>query len=48
MKSKRIFIASDHAGYNLKENIKKSLIKKNNTVKDLGTNSPSSVDYLKK
>ncbi len=45
MKSKRIVIASDHAGYNLKENIKKSLIKKNNTVKDLGTNSPNSVDY---
>ena len=45
MKSKRIFIASDHAGYNLKENIKKSLIKKKNTVKDLGTNSPNSVDY---
>jgi len=28
MKVKKIFIASDHAGYNLKENIKKALLKK--------------------
>ena len=28
MKVKKIFIASDHAGYNLKENIKKSVLQK--------------------
>jgi len=45
MKVKRIFIASDHAGYNLKENIKKSLIKKNKKVMDLGPKNYNSVDY---
>jgi len=45
MKVKRIFIASDHAGYNLKENIKKSLIKKNKKVMDLGPKNCNSVDY---
>ena len=45
MKLKRIFIASDHAGYNLKENIKKSLIKKNKKVMDLGPKNCNSVDY---
>ncbi len=42
---KNIFIASDHAGYNLKENIKKYLIKKKINFKDLGTSNSKSVDY---
>ena len=42
---KKIYIASDHAGYKLKEFIKKKLIKKVNLV-DLGTkNSSTSVNY---
>ena len=42
---KKIYIASDHAGYKLKEFIKKKLIKKINLV-DLGTdNSSISVNY---
>ncbi len=42
---KKIYIASDHAGYKLKEFIKKKLIKKVNLV-DLGTNNSStSVNY---
>ena len=42
---KKIYIASDHAGYKLKEFIKKKLIKKINLV-DLGTDSSSiSVNY---
>ena len=43
--SKRIFIASDHAGYDLKEVIKNFLIKKNKKVKDLGPPNNNSVDY---
>ena len=41
---KNIFISSDHAGYTLKEYIKKSLIKKKIKVFDLGPNSNNSVD----
>ena len=42
---KTIFISSDHAGYNLKENIKKRFSKKHK-FKDLGTNSSKlSVNY---
>ena len=42
---KKIFISSDHAGYNLKENIKKEFSKKY-VFEDLGTtNSNSSVNY---
>ena len=44
-KSKRVILASDHAGYKLKEEIKKFLIKKRKKVLDLGTKSTSSVDY---
>ncbi len=40
-----IGIASDHAGYELKEVIKKYLEKQNYSVKDFGTNSTESVDY---
>ncbi len=38
---KKIFIASDHAGYNLKN----SIIKKLKKVNDLGPESKDSVDY---
>ena len=42
---KRICIASDHAGYNLKDFIKNMLIDKNTSVIDLGTFNNQSVDY---
>ena len=42
---KKICIASDHAGYNLKENIKDFLIKKNISIFDLGPANEDSVDY---
>ena len=38
-------LASDHAGFKLKEEIKKFLIKKKRKVLDLGTANVSSVDY---
>ena len=42
---KKIFISSDHAGYNLKEQIKKKFFKKY-YFEDLGTDSPKlSVNY---
>ena len=42
---KKIFISSDHAGFNLKENIKVFLkIKKYNFI-DLGPNNNNNVDY---
>tara|TARA_Y100000590_G_scaffold118718_1_gene135885 strand:+ start:3051 stop:3500 length:450 start_codon:yes stop_codon:yes gene_type:complete len=40
-----IILASDHAGYELKEHIKKYLLKKRKKFLDLGTNSKISVDY---
>tara|TARA_B100001175_G_scaffold60640_1_gene49189 strand:- start:184 stop:609 length:426 start_codon:yes stop_codon:yes gene_type:complete len=42
---KNIFISSDHAGYTLKEYIKKSFIKKKIKLFDLGPNSNNSADY---
>ena len=42
---KKICIASDHAGFNLKENIKDYLINKNVSIIDLGPNEKKSVDY---
>ena len=42
---KKISIASDHAGFILKEIIKKKLIKKKVKVLDLGPKSKNSVDY---
>jgi len=42
---KKIFISSDHAGFKLKDKIKRFLIKKGNTVLDLGTKNTNSVDY---
>ena len=41
LKLKNIFIASDHAGYNLKN----SVISKLNKINDLGPTSKDSVDY---
>ena len=45
MKIKKVILASDHAGFKLKENIKKFLIKKRKKVLDLGTKNSKSVNY---
>ena len=45
IKSNRVLLASDHAGFKLKEEIKRYLIKKRKKVLDLGTKNTSSVDY---
>jgi ribose 5-phosphate isomerase B len=42
---KKIVIAADHAGYQLKFQIIDFLTRKGYEVTDLGTNSPESVDY---
>ena len=42
---KKICIASDHAGYALKEIIKNFLISKNISIIDLGPTNDNSVDY---
>ena len=42
---KKICIASDHAGYNLKETIKHHLINKHVSIYDLGPYKNKSVDY---
>ena len=42
---KKICIASDHAGFKLKENIKNFLVKKNISIFDLGPMNENSVDY---
>ena len=42
---KKIFISSDHAGFNLKEEIKIYLEKKKLKYQDLGPNSNTRVDY---
>ena len=42
---KKLSIASDHAGFKLKEKIKKNLKKKKITVVDLGPKTDDSVDY---
>jgi ribose 5-phosphate isomerase B len=41
----KVAIGSDHAGFMLKERLKKHLIKLNYEVKDFGTHSKESVDY---
>ena len=41
----KIFIASDHAGFGVKEQIKKYLQKKKIDFEDLGTDSTEAVDY---
>ena len=40
-----IALASDHAGYELKEAIKKYLLGKNIDIMDFGTSSTAPVDY---
>ena len=40
-----IVLASDHAGFKLKEEIKRFLIKRRNKVLDLGTKNTNPVDY---
>jgi ribose 5-phosphate isomerase B len=42
---KEICVASDHAGFSLKEKIVKHLKEMNYVVKDFGTNSDQSMDY---
>ena len=42
---KKIFISSDHAGFRLKEDIKKHLQSKKLNFKDLGPTNEDSVDY---
>ena len=42
---KKICIASDHAGFKLKESIKDFLIKQNISIIDLGPMNENSVDY---
>ncbi len=42
---KKIIIASDHAGYSLKEYVKKFLLKKKLLFKDVGTKNDDRVDY---
>ena len=42
---KTVCIASDHAGFDLKEDIKNHLIKKNISIFDLGPYTNKSVDY---
>lgn len=45
MEKKKVAIASDHAGFYLKEKVLDFLIKEKYDVKDLGCFSPESVDY---
>ena len=45
MKIKRVFLASDHAGFVLKQKICKFLISKGIKTLDLGTKNNNSVDY---
>ena len=42
---KKVSLSSDHAGFKLKEEIKKTLIKKKIKIIDLGPKTDSSVDY---
>jgi ribose 5-phosphate isomerase B len=41
----RIAIASDHAGFEMKEELKKHLLNKGYELKDFGTHSAESMDY---
>ena len=45
IKIKNIILASDHAGFKLKEKIKLFLLKERQKVLDLGTKNTDSVDY---
>ncbi len=44
-KKKKLAIASDHAGYELKRTITEFLLKENYEIKDFGTDSSGSCDY---
>ena len=41
----KIAIGADHAGFNLKEHLRQTLVASGYQVEDLGTNSDASVDY---
>ena len=41
----KVVVGYDHAGYELKEQVKTILTEKGHTVIDVGTGSPASVDY---
>jgi ribose 5-phosphate isomerase B len=43
--SERILIASDHAGFELKEKLEQALVDRGFDVRDLGTDSAASTDY---
>ena len=45
MKYKQIAIGCDHAGYEMKEFLKRKLQKEDIVVRDFGTDGPESVDY---
>lgn len=45
MKLQKVVLASDHAGYSLKESVKKHLQEKGIDIIDVGTFSEESVDY---
>ena len=45
-KTNKIAIACDHAGFQLKEQVKMYLNNMGYEVEDFGTNSEASVDYL--
>ncbi|MGD2092521.1 MAG: ribose 5-phosphate isomerase B [Candidatus Aminicenantes bacterium] len=42
----KIYLASDHAGFELKEEIKKYLLENNFTIEDMGTHSVESVNWV--
>ncbi|MCP4157814.1 MAG: ribose 5-phosphate isomerase B [bacterium] len=41
----KIYLASDHAGYELKETVKKYLLEKDFQLEDMGASSPESVNW---
>jgi ribose 5-phosphate isomerase B len=41
----KIVLAADHGGYQLKESVKKALVKQGHEIVDLGTDSDEPVDY---
>ena len=45
MKIKKVLLASDHAGFTLKQVIRKFLLKKGIKIMDLGAENTNSVDY---
>ena len=45
IKTENFILASDHAGFSLKEEIKRFLIRKGKKIVDIGTKNTNSVDY---